>query len=708
VSAAEQSDREHRLRTLMSALHDPQQRELLLVGAPASTHELIELAIAQPRFASRYPDGVLWLDGERPHPWLTDARVAQRCTTPHRCSVAEGALTWLCSARALVVVNDGVAHPTLAAQLRSVIGATESRVLWLEAEAPAGAEVTLTLASARGAQLLADFERLSGGGVTSEETQRLLHRTAGDPLSLRLIAGLLRHPATAPFQEQLQRDTSLTPSALVTLAWEACTPAEQRALARASQLPGSFGDDAVVAATGLDGAHWRELAGRGWCGYDREQRWRFPRLVRQLLQALHPSPIVDHAEWGEYVEQQLKHGQVVGFDNIDTGAHEIALVWEQSLRDGDAQRWIHCADLLKHWARGTNNFRLLHDWTELLLERLEGAQSEPPSREHRHTWAQLRFAMAATLNDLQHLKEANEVARAGLALVADEPALRSEGLRMQASSYFHRNRFQESLALLRESLEAAQLSGANPVLVANLLADLAQSRLMIGELDGAESAFRQAIILKQQARQTGLALPNINALGLLLIALERFDEARAVLQDGVQQGRRLRNRTILPYLLHSLALVHLEVGEFERAYHLTTEAFQALETSVHAQIAPLLQSTLLRTMAQSVGVNMALYDLQELLGHARQHGDGVAWYASLAVIDYLAGVAQRPADALALARLVAAAPHEGHLNSIIRRTLARLAPDTPPAAAAPTLSELWEALATHAPELLGPPTSAAG
>jgi tetratricopeptide (TPR) repeat protein len=702
----EESDRAQALRRLMAALREPTEADIVVVGDGGSgkQHLLME-ALAQPKIATLYPDGVFWLDGDRPQPWLTDDAIARRGGTQEFSGVAADSRAWLQQAHALLVVRHGRAHPTLRAELHA-LHPSRGRVVWLEEAPPSGAAVVITIGRLNGAEMSGLWAELGGREPIDSGTRAHLRATDGHPLSLRLLAGLLRDgdltPADAP------ADAPLTPQFLLELAWRRCTPVEQRALLHARALPSGFRDGASLAVTGLASEAWASLAARGWCERLGPARWRLPRTIRRFLlqysDLATPSP---SAGWEGFLDRELERGLYAGFDHLDVRARDIATLWERCLQAGDVDGWLLRLGLLNDWARSTNNLRLSYDWNRALLQHIEGRATRP-TEGAREAAGRLRFAMGFALTHLQRLALGAALVHQGLELVGDNLNLRAEGLALLASNHFFADRFHEALGALREALVLDQQIDADPMQVANHLADMAQVRLMVGELDGAESDLRRAIALKQRLRRVGPALANINALGLLLIALERVDEALGVLHDGVQQGRRLRNRTVLPYLLHSLALALLESGQAEAAYRLTTEAFHTLDARVHDQVSPLLQTTLLRTMAQSPGSNLAATDVRKLLTRAQQLGGGAAWYANLAAIDYLAGVAQRREDACAMARLLAAVPHEGHLNSIIRRTLHRLAPGTAPEAVAPTLPEVWAALAQRAPELVDPPVGDAG
>lgn len=699
---------------LLAALRNPDATEVVIVGVPGSGRQsLVRQALEQPSIGDLFPDGVLCAEGHTPHPWLMGCAFSEKFSSlPHTLSVAAGAVAWLQRSRALVIIVDGALHPSLPQQLRGVASPQGSKLVWLEEDPTLlpGA-LAITPRHPTEAQTMARWQQISGVTDPSPAVRELLGRSDGQMLSLRLLAGLLRDHDASHLSAQLPAAPEpLALTALLRLALGARSAAEQRALQRASLFPAGFQERAAVITTGLEMAQWRALAAFGWCHRTTDARWQLPAVVRRFVQRVLTTdePAADFDAWLAYVEQELERGLTIGFDHIEVGARELATLWSESLRRRDYPGWVRRSGLLNHWARSTNHVLLMHDWHTVMLAQLQREPLALPAVEQRHTRAKLLFAISFTLCNLQHLEDAERSAHEGLALVTDHPQLRSDGLAMVASSIFHQDRFAEAIDTYREALAALAIGHEDPLRAANLLADLAQARLMIGDLDDAESALRQAIALKQRARRGGLALANINALGLLLIALERLDEAFEVLHDGVQQGRRLRSRAFLPYLLHSLALVLLETGQPQEAYRLATEAFGNLDPRLHGQVTPLLETTLTRTMAQSPGVNLTTHELRALLTHCRALGGGVAWYASLAAIDYLDHQAGRHAAACELAQLLAAAPHEGHLNTIIRRTLRRLGVDSTDTPPAPSLDELWHAMARLTPELVAPPEGHAG
>jgi tetratricopeptide (TPR) repeat protein len=704
MSHARDGTREETLAHLLSALRDPEASEVALV-APAGSgkHSLVRSVLTQPVTQPLFPDGVVWFEGDHPHPWLLNDTLNQRCAALHPRSVREGSLQWLRSARALVVVSVGAAQPSVADELRSLANPRSSRILWLRERATPQDSRVIALPPLTESEALELFREGSAVSELTPSLTALVTNCAGSPLSLRLLAGLARMLGSERLPSELGAIQPLTPASLLGHAWRACTPSEQQALLWASHFP-QFFRGALALAAGFEVSDWSALAARGWCESTGEGQWRLPASVRQFLSApeQHQAATASFAAWSAFLHQELERGMTVGFDNIAVGAGDLAGLWAYSLKQRTPDVWRHHSNLVNQWARSTRNLLLSHDWHQAVLANLDAdpnRASLATSEQHRSR-AQLMFAIAFSLNHLQQLEAANDLAEAGLAHVDGDPILRSEGLTMKAASAFHRNRFAEAIALFREALASLPPDDDNPLRGANLLADIAQARLMQGELDGAETALREAIALKQRSRRAGLALPNVNALGLLLIALERIDEALEVLHDGVQQGRRLRNRNVLPYLLHSLALAELEARHPERAYRLAAEAYSRLDSRLHEQVTPLLQTTLCRTMAQAPGVNLAASDVRTLLARCWPLAGGVAWYASLAVIDYLAFEVGRGEAAGELAQLLAAAAHEGHLNTIIRRTLARLQPAGPPPTQPPSLADMRSVIARLAPELI--------
>lgn len=693
---------EQTLTRLLSALRDPEAHELALVAAAGNgKHKLVYTALAKPGAQALFPDGVVWLEGDHPYPWLLTETLSQRCAGLGTGSVHLGTLEWLRTARALVVVSGGGARPSLGEELRRVARPGGSRLLWLrESATPDNAHV-IELPPLTEQEALALFREGSGETELTPGQMALVARCSGQPLALQLLAGLERSVGCERLLAELDTDQPLTPEWLLGHAWRVCSASQQRALLWASHFP-QFFRLAPALAAGLDVSDWSTLVGRGWCESAGEGRWRLPLSVRRFLHApeLREAAAASFASWAAFLLQELDRGMTIGFDNIAVDASDLASLWAQHLDVRNHRGWGQHTKLINSWARSTSHLLLSHDWHHSVLANLAADPGPLNATEQRHARAQLLFAMAYCQNHLQQPELANDLAVTGLALVADHPTLRSDGLAMKGVSAFHRNRFPEAVAHFREALQSLPPDDDKPLRSANLLADIAQTRLMLGELDGAESALRQAIALTQRSRRIGSALPNINALGLLLIALERIDEALEVLQDGVQQSRRLRNRDSLPYLLHSLALAQLEARRPIHAYQHATEAYGQLNPRMHNQVAPLLATTLTRTMAQAPGMNLTARDVRKLLSRCWPIGGGVAWYASLAVIDYLAFEAGRPDAAGELVLLLASFPHEGHLNTIIRRTLTRLQPEGTAIRDAVGLPEMWTAIGRVAPELV--------
>ena len=188
---------------------------------------------------------------------------------------------------------------------------------------------------------------------------------------------------------------------------------------------------------------------------------------------------------------------------------------------------------------------------------------------------------------------------------------------------------------------------------------------MAGHAEGAEQPLRQAIARRRASGDEHNALLDENALGLLLIALERHEEAVAVLSAAARRAQHLRDGLAQPFVWHALAVALLAHGRPSQAYEAALEATRVSTTTLHGDTNLLLGVTLARITIASLRENVDPADVMPQLQVALCD-DGAAWYAALALAEYRQDCLGDHTSAARLWELLQHAPLEAHVAALVR------------------------------------------
>lgn len=187
-------------------------------------------------------------------------------------------------------------------------------------------------------------------------------------------------------------------------------------------------------------------------------------------------------------------------------------------------------------------------------------------------------------------------ARAAAARITDQKA-RQEALAdieyLAAHGAYARNRTDDAIAHLALAIRGfEQLGGSTRGLKLSaahqLWGDLAFDS---ADFAAAESHFRSAALATEFSEQPERVLSSLKRLGDVLLAQQRYDDARAVIEKGIEYERRLlmdtlpkddqENSSVIAMAIPDLALARRDFASAERLYREKVEFFDPASTPAH-------------------------------------------------------------------------------------------------------------------------------
>lgn len=641
-----------------------------------------------------FPDGAVWLDGSAPFPWLVATLPAPLQDLMRAPDSYQRLAERLSRAQGLLVVRNGGAHERLRVDAAELSRRDGLRVVWIEDDdSPVPAELQLTIdgltpASGDVEAALALVEGVLGRPIDAEGRERWRRcaaQVAGNPLALRLLAGAERMGGASP----CRADDGPMPLADVVRRLQSDLPSSVRQalevlLLSREPLPQS----AALQLTDLPEPALADLLVRGWLRQTRAGDLWVPSALRRLIPRLATgtaTPERTMEPWLRLIDAGLEQGLEVGFSPVALPPVAMAIFWNAALHHGALTAWLERRERIDHWARQSGRLGLLHAWTEALL-------GSDEARSSASSQARLQFSLALTLSDPPNLDRAVGHLEAGLRLSQDEVALQSSGYETLGTLQLQLGSYGKAAQSYRSSLELAERQGRPELWRSSLDANLAFIELLMGHTEGLEGRLRTAIEAKAAQRRVGSALPHMNALGLLHLAQERFEDAIEVLLDAQQQNARLHDQSFGVYLLHSLATAQLEQGDLLEAHRTCLRALEAAVPHVHTAVEAMIHSTRLRIAIRSAPSSVSAEEFNRHLDRYAAVPVHLRRYATLTAAMHRAEVLGDRQRAAAWLDLLLSEPLEAHLATLARRLLARtVAQDgsAPTAAAYASTVDLW-------------------
>jgi tetratricopeptide (TPR) repeat protein len=671
--------RSEEARWLGNALRN--RRRVALRGAPGSgRHALLQRALDIERSAATLHGGIVVIDAAAERPLMTVA--ATRILGLDAVEDERTALRTLARANVLLVIEAALPPAALIEALAQPAGVLGAEVVWIVEEVPEGfaddvVEVTglpLHDGSQGAPELVRRRAALAGVSIAETDVRRLARGVSGNPLAIGILVGCM---ASRGADEVLTWLANRRPAATAVdaLTFASGTAADERLVGLVA-FPGSFslGGAATVAELGSDDL--ARLVAHGWLDEAGPGRWHMPTAARAFLRARWPHGKVAAANrYLTYVQGELERADRVGFATFALTDDDVDAAWRRLVRE---RRWRALVDLAAAtipWARrGGRGPHAVH-W--IRTARDAAVRESAPGDVQARIGYRLALAETEVGAGDEAERHIHEI-RSDEALPAD---VRSEGLRHLGNVLMLDARYPEAAAVYADAL--AVDDQADRILTSMLMANLAQARLLAGEAEGSEAPLRRAIEIKRAEGRPAAALPDLNALGLALLATSRAHEAVPILRDGARLAGRLGDETMRPYLCHTLALALLEVGAQEQAYEAALEALEATSPPLHDTLVLLVDITIFRIQIRSIGTAAAGSPARDAVSAALASGGQGAWYAVLAVAEHLADAQGDRISARVAYDALAKAPMEAHFRAAIAASAARHALPTEDGVAPP-------------------------
>lgn len=169
---------------------------------------------------------------------------------------------------------------------------------------------------------------------------------------------------------------------------------------------------------------------------------------------------------------------------------------------------------------------------------------------------------------------ASSAAARGVALLREAGDTRhlAQGLYALGAAHWYSGDRASARAAWTEA-EAWIHRGASPSQMQHLHGNLAMAADALGDLERARHHYRAALELCHRSGDLANAIPYLNNLGLLLLRLDRCQDAEAELREGLRLARGTEGQEHMqPVLLDSLATAVLAVGRSDEAEALLSEA----------------------------------------------------------------------------------------------------------------------------------------
>ena len=417
------------------------------------------------------------------------------------------------------------------------------------------------------AEAVALIERLSGPALPAQLAGRLIARTDGNPMLIRLAVGQLSTGDPAALVERLEAQSAVSAYLLRTTLAGLSEPGRLlTALLAVFRYPVDLHDERLIDASQALTGSYDAVAGL-------EELLRRQLVGDAARAALHPL-VRDHVYAG--LSGDGRHRRDL---HRLAGAH-----CEQALGDTLEASWhfaragepAEAADLLIARGAGLAAHGRAARAADLVTELLASdAISDDTTR-------QLLVVRGDLLLHTERAGEAEQSYRAALARPASA-GLRADVSWRLAQSLLLRGQPPEALELCRTATEG--LASGDIVLRAQLAAVEAQALLMLSRFDdAAASAARACELGDQLAAMTGDVAASVRArgygvLGIVARLRGRPDEARELLRQGLAAARAggftgLAGRA----LFNSAAIAH-ESGDLDQAQRLYGQALAELRSA---------------------------------------------------------------------------------------------------------------------------------
>jgi tetratricopeptide (TPR) repeat protein len=135
----------------------------------------------------------------------------------------------------------------------------------------------------------------------------------------------------------------------------------------------------------------------------------------------------------------------------------------------------------------------------------------------------------------------------------------------------HRGRFEEGLALLRETLESP-LAQANPKLASLLLASAAHLEYRLDRYDDAQATAARALAATRSTRDHEARLQCFKVLGACCLRRGRYVDARSYFKQALEQAPESVDPHNAAAMLDNLALVEKAMGDYGEALRLSLQS----------------------------------------------------------------------------------------------------------------------------------------
>jgi tetratricopeptide (TPR) repeat protein len=658
-------------------------RPLVLAGAAGvGKRALLQRVLAGAAVVRRFPDGVVW-----PHADLRSTPELFWCRTLSRARVAWAderdepcrfeAEAHFARARSVLVIAGGRGDQGLVDDATRFAASGRSRVVWiLDGAAPEGHAGVHRLgglppvATPGGAVALLRALWL-GGPLRDVDAVDLATDVGGNPLALALLAGASRRLDGPALRHRVRGSAASGPldvDAVVGLALSLLDDSVARSLAALALFDGSFAAPMAAAVADVPRDRLEAWAAQGWVVATVGGRWIVPPAIRDALaRRLLPADAARvRTRYEAQVTSQLRAALQVGFDGLNLGTDDLHGYVARLLAEGRFADLGASSRLLRVWASSTAAVETGRRWFR------HAARCAAAAGADAVDVARFELALARCDIDLDRPDAAIDVVgRARVRLPEGHP-VHALALNQLASAAFAARRYADAANTFQSALDLALATGADAEFVAAILGNLGQSWSLAGRLPEAEDALRRSIARKKEARTLFTALPELNALGLLLLAAERDDEAVALLQDALRIVGPEGDRQMRVFTLHSLAVALLEQGEATQAYEAIVAAFEALVPEMHREVDPLARLTWLRASLRASPEAVEGTSAAEVVQAGLAAGGTTGWYAALAVAELLAFRRDDVGAAREVLGWIRAAPVEAHIATIVRRAWRRL------------------------------------
>jgi CHAT domain-containing protein/tetratricopeptide (TPR) repeat protein len=156
--------------------------------------------------------------------------------------------------------------------------------------------------------------------------------------------------------------------------------------------------------------------------------------------------------------------------------------------------------------------------------------------------------------------EATAYARAG----SDGRALECGIAHQWGDALFLATRFADALARISEAVQCFESTG-NLSLAGRAYVSLGRVYRAHGRLDAALDQYARAVALQQDGSDRLAEVQSINAIGVTLFALGRYDESSERMQEAIAIARSVGSQRAVQFLLANMAGFALERGQFAEA-----------------------------------------------------------------------------------------------------------------------------------------------